>query len=311
MISEYANPFLCLVKRYGLSVLYCFLLLCFFLLFIKWGLKSLLGVLAALYGLLLFLAIIGQKTLIFCPAREIEATPADVHLSYEQVQLHTSDGETLQAWFVPGNQNRPVVLFCHGNNSNISSPSHLKFLELMHFLSFSAVIFDYRGFGRSSGSPDETGSYLDGEAVWNHLVHSRGYTGRDIIIWGKSLGGGIAAYLASQHQDCRALVLEATFTSVPDVARRMFPFLPVKWIIRHEYPVHRHVSRVDSPVLVMHSPKDETIPYRLGRRVFEAATEPKTFVQLSGGHVWGFWTSKEAVVQAIQENLLNRRERKS
>ncbi|MGM0540566.1 MAG: alpha/beta hydrolase [Thermodesulfobacteriota bacterium] len=309
MFPEYSNHLLDLGKRYVFPVLYGLLLAGFFLLFKKWGLISLILVLVPFYGLLIFLAFMGQKLLIFCPVREIEATPADLQLPYEPLQLSTPDGETLHAWFVPGDQNRPVVLFCHGNNSNISSPSHLKFLELLHSLGLSTIIFDYRGFGRSSGSPDQAGTYRDGEAVWKHLVQSRGYTGRDILIWGKSLGGGIASYLASQHQDCRALVLEATFTSIPDVARRLFPILPVKWIVRHEYPVHRHVSKVDSPVLVMHSPEDETIPYRLGRRVFEAAREPKKFVQLSGGHVWGFWTSKETCVQAIKENLLNRQER--
>jgi hypothetical protein len=309
MPPECSNNLLFLLKRYILPVLYGLLLAGFFLLFKKWGLISLILALAAFYGLFIFLAVAGQKILIFCPVREIQSTPGDLQLPYEPVRLNTPDGETLHAWFVPGDQNQPVVLFCHGNNSNISSLCHLKLLELLHSQGLSTIIFDYRGFGRSSGSPYQAGTYRDGEAVWEYLVQSRGYSGRDIIIWGKSLGGGIAAYLASRHQNCRALVLEATFTSVPDVARRLFPFLPVTWIIRHEYPVHRHVSKVDSPILVMHSPADETIPYRLGRRVFEAAREPKTFVQLSGGHVWGFWTSKETCVQAIKENLLNRQER--
>lgn len=309
MFPEYTNPLLAVVKRYGLPVLYALLLAGFFLLFKKWGLIPLLLLLVPMYGLLIFLAVVGQKVLIFCPVREMEATPADSQLPYEAVHLNTPDGEALHAWFIPGDQNQPVVLFCHGNNSNISSPSHLKLLELLHSLGLSTIIFDYRGFGRSTGSPDQAGTYRDAEAVWKHLVQSRRYAGRDIIIWGKSLGGGPASYLASQHQNCRALVLEATFTSVPDVARRMFPFLPVTWIIRHEYPVHRHVVKVDSPVLVMHSPADETIPCRLGRRVFEAAREPKKFIQLSGGHVWGFWISKEACVQAIKENLLNRQDR--
>lgn len=301
MFPEYTNPFLYLIKRYGLYVLYCFLLVCFFFLFKKWGLKSLLLVLVAIYGLLLFLAGIGQKFIIYYPDREVQATPAELGLPYQEERLSTSDGETLQAWFIPGDQDQPVILLCHGNGSNISSPSHLKFLELIHSLGFSAIIFDYRGFGQSSGSVDEEGTYLDGEAVWQHLVQSRGYTGQDIVIWGKSLGGGIASYLASQHQNCRALVLESTFTSVPDLARRMFPFLPVGWIIKHNYPVKKHVSKVDSPVLVMHSRQDETIPYRLGRQVFEAAGEPKRFITLHGGHVWGFLASRETYIRAIDE----------
>ena len=305
MFPEYTNPFVYLIKKYGLYILYGFLVICFFFLFKKWGVKPLLVVLAAFYCLLLFLAFWGQKFLIYYPDRSVQATPSEVNVPFQEEQLKTPDGETLHAWFIPGDKGQPVVLFCHGNGSNISSPSHLKFLELIHSLGLSACIFDYRGFGRSSGSPDQEGTYIDAETVWDHLVQARGFREKDIVIWGKSLGGGIAAYLAAEHPSCRALVLESTFTSIPDVARGMFPFLPVGWLIKHEYPVVHHVSQVDSPVLVMHSRQDETVPYRLGRRVYAAAGEPKEFVTLRGGHVWGFLASREIYTQAIREQVLD------
>ena len=297
------HPLLYWMKRYGIYALYLLLALGFAWLFKKTGLKTLLLCLAAFYCLAFLLAAVGQEVVIYYPKKAVQATPASRGLSYEALQLTTSDGESVHGWFIPGARKKPAVLFCHGNASTVSAPSHLKLLELLHSLGLAVLIFDYRGFGKSSGSPSEEGTYLDADSAWQHLVQARGYAPGDIVIWGKSLGGGIASYLASRHPDCRALVLESTFTSLPDIGRGIVPFLPVSWILRHVYPVKAHVRQVESPVLVMHSPQDETVPYRLGREVFAAAREPKRFVELQGGHEWGFWASRETYLQAVKQFL--------
>lgn len=303
MDPQYIHPVLYWVKRYGFYALYFLLLVCFAWLFKRWGLKTLLLCLVAFYATACILAAIGQELLIYYPKHHVGTTPAEMGLSYERLQLRTSDGESIHGWFIPGDRQKPVVLFCHGNASTVSTASHLKLIDLLHSLGLPVLIFDYRGFGKSSGSPSESGTYRDAEAAWQLLVQSRGFAPGDIVIWGKSLGGGIASYLAAKHSSCRALVLESTFTSIPDVARRIVPFLPVERIIRHTYPVKAHVRQVESPVLVMHSPQDETIPYRLGREIFAAAGEPKRFVSLQGGHEWGFWASRETYRQAVREFL--------
>ncbi|MCF8030121.1 MAG: alpha/beta hydrolase [Desulfohalobiaceae bacterium] len=305
MIPEFAHPLAYLVKRYGIYLVYALLAAGFFLLYKKAGAKTFFLVLAAFVCIVFLLGYWGQKLVIFYPQQEMEATPAKHGVPFSETRMGTADGESLYAWFVPGEKDKPVILFCHGNASTVSDPSYLRFLQLVHDIGLSALIFDYRGFGRSSGSPSEEGTYRDAEAVWEHLRAERDFSARDIVIWGKSLGGGPAAYLATRHPDCRTLVLESTFTSVPEVAQRLIPFLPASRIIHHEYPVARYVRQIGCPVLVMHSPQDETIPYSLGREIYALAPEPKRFLELRGGHVWGLWASRERVVPVLEEFLLS------
>jgi len=305
MIPELANPLTYLVKRYGIYLVYVLLAAGFFLLYKKTGAKALFFALAAFVCLVFLLGYWGQKFVIFYPPREVEATPAKHGVSFTETLIGTADGESLYAWFVPGEKDKPVILFCHGNASTVSDPSYLRFLQLVHDMGLSALIFDYRGFGRSSGSPGEEGTYRDAEAAWVYLSAERDFSARDIVIWGKSLGGGPAAYLATRHPDCRSLVLESTFTSIPDVAQKLIPFLPASWIIHHEYPVESYVRQVGCPVLVMHSQQDETVPYGLGRKIYALAPEPKRFLELRGSHVWGLWASRERAVPVLEEFLLS------
>lgn len=293
------------LKRCAPYLVYVALLLFFVLLWRKAGVKVFSITLGGVLVLFILLVFLGQEWVIYSPRSEVESTPADVGLSYQEEMLTTSDGESIYAWFVPGDEEKPVVLFCHGNASTVSDESHLKLLQVLNDLGFSSIVFDYRGFGKSSGSPGEKGTYRDVEAVWDYLVNSRGYEPSEIAIWGKSLGGGVASYLASQRPGARALVLECTFTSVPDVAWQYAPLFPPEWVIRHEYPVKDYVQQVRSPILVAHSPEDEVIPYTLGRKIYEAAAEPKRFIELRGSHVWGFWTSRDVFVPAIEDFIVN------
>lgn len=305
MIPEFANPLGYLVKRYGVYLLYLLLAAGFFLLYKKAGGKALALSLAGFLCLILLLGYWGQKLVIFYPFGEVEATPAKHGVPYTETRIGTKDGERLHAWLIRGEEDKPVVLYCHGNASTVSEPSYLRFLQMMHEMGISVLIFDYRGFGKSSGSPSEEGTYRDAEAAWNHLRTSLGYAPEEIVIWGKSLGGGPASYLASRHPNCRALILESTFTSIPDVAQRLIPFLPTSRIINHEYPVESRVRELGCPLLVMHSPQDETVPYELGRRIYARASEPKRFLELTGGHVWGLRNSREQAAPVLRDFILS------
>jgi fermentation-respiration switch protein FrsA (DUF1100 family) len=231
-------------------------------------------------GLLFF----GQAKQVYFPDRVVSATPADAGLKFEQVRVATADGETLAAWYVPaggaGNVGR-TVLYCHGNAGDIGDRvSHV--VEL-HRAGFDVMVFDYRGYGESTGRPTEEGTYLDAGACWDHLVTKRGIPAETIVLYGHSLGGAVAAVQASRSRP-GLLVIEGTFSSASDMAAAMFPWLPSRVLCRFRYDALDAVSRVNCPIVVAHSRDDEMIPYAMGRRLFDAALEPRRFVELRGGH---------------------------
>ena len=242
------------------------------------------GVYIGLVGILM----VFQSRFIYFPEREIVVTPDEIGLSYESVRFEAADGVKLSGWFVPAEKSRAVILFCHGNAGNISH--RLESIEVFHRLGLSAFIFDYRGYGESEGRITERGTYLDAEAAWHYLVQERGVDPTEIIVFGRSLGGAIAAWLAQDHTP-NALVIESTFSSVRDIAAELYPYLPVRLISRFDYDAADYLRRVNCPVLIVHSRDDEMISFRHGRRLFEAAHEPKEFLEIRGTHNDGFITS--------------------
>lgn len=238
---------------------------------------------ASYVGLALFMFLRQSKYLYF-PAREVGLTPATARLPYEDVMLKTVDGETVHGWFVPAPDSRATILFCHGNAGNIAN--RLDALWRFHELGLDVLIFDYRGYGRSTGKPSEEGTYRDADAAWTWLTTVRGIPQGRIVVFGESLGGAVAAWVAEQKRPGGA-ILESTFTSVPDVAARLYPFLPVRWLCRIRYPTLERMPRILCPVLVAHSPDDEMIPFSHGTKLFQAAREPKVFLTLKGSHNTG------------------------
>jgi len=219
------------------------------------------------------------------PGRALVATPSDIGLDYQDVGFTTQDGIELHGWFIPGSEPNHTLLFFHGNAGNISH--RLESIRLFHRLGLSVFIFDYRGFGQSTGSPTEQGTYSDAEAAWAYLTNTRGLDARGIIVFGRSLGGAVATWLASRHTPAM-LILESTFTSVPAMARRYYPFLPVRLLSRFDYDSLRRIGHIACPVLVAHSRDDEIIPFEEGRALYDAAPEPKRFLEMRGGHNDGF-----------------------
>jgi hypothetical protein len=239
-----------------------------------------------LFILLLLGALSGcVENYVYHPKREIKFTPTDKELSYEWVNLISKDGVKISGWWVPASQPRGVVLFCHGNGGNISYL--LDTAVIFNRLGLSSLIFDYRGYGRSEGHPSEQGTYLDAEAAWNYLVEIRKISPKDIIIFGRSLGGSIAAWLACEHRP-GALVVESSFTSITDVARERFHWLPLMFVKNYRYETLHYLEEVNCPVLIIHSRNDEIVPFHHGQKLFEKAGEPKIFVEIEGSHNKGF-----------------------
>ena len=295
-----------------------------------------LGILAAVYGGLALLLYVVQSHLVFHPEidREVAATPSKIGLPYEDLHLKTSDGISLHGWYIPATRPRGMVLFLHGNAGNISH--RLDSVQMFHRLGYSTLIFDYRGYGSSSGTPSEQGSYLDAEAAWRYLTEQRHVPSCRIVLFGESLGGAVAAWLAGTSRDtllakpadcgsgCEAaipapeasqrrvmaarqkpaaLVVASGFTSVPDLAQHIYPYLPVRWLARIRYDTRENLRTVAAPVLIAHSPEDDIIPFEHGRALYAAANPPKQFLELAGGHNDGFIFMRESWVKVLGDFL--------
>jgi fermentation-respiration switch protein FrsA (DUF1100 family) len=215
-------------------------------------------------------------------------SPAAVGLAHEPVQFEAADGVALDGWFIPAEPSRGVVLFCHGNAGNMSH--RLDSIRLFNRLGLSTFIFDYRGYGQSGGRTTETGTYSDAEAAWRYLLDERGIDPAGIVVFGRSLGGAIASWLAQEHTPA-AVIVESTFTSVPDLAAKLYPIYPVRWLSRFNYNAAEYVARANCPVLVVHSRNDDIIPFSHGQLLFDAAGEPKQFLEIRGSHNDGFVVS--------------------
>jgi len=229
-----------------------------------------------------------QPRLIYFPIGKIDLTPRVYGLDHEDLTLLTSDGEKIRAWFIPAKSPRGTLLFCHGNAGNISH--RLDSLKLFYDLGLDVLIFDYRGYGESTGSPTEEGTYRDAETAWDFLVNEKEVSPERIVVFGRSLGGAVAACLAKEKEP-GALIVESVFSSVGDIGSEVYPFLPVRLISRFKYNTRAYVQKISCPILVVHSPEDDIIPYHHGRRVFEAAKDPKEFLKLQGSHNEGFLIS--------------------
>lgn len=253
-----------------------------------------------LYAVTLVLVYFLQDRLIYYPFKNMDQTPATIGLAYERWSLVAEDGVVLSAWWIPATEERGVLLFCHGNAGNIGH--RLYPAQALRRLGLSILLFDYRGYGQSGGSPSEKGTYLDAEAAWQCLVEKKKKQPGKIILFGESLGGAVAAELATRHVP-GGLILQSTFTSIPELAARFYPFLPVRWLSKYKYATLDKVSAITCPKLFIHSREDEIVPFALAEALFKKATEPKQLLVIQGGHNDGFLQSEEICMQGIRSFL--------
>lgn len=259
------------------------------------------------YAALALLVFFAQARLIYYPqiGRDVTTTPRAVGLTYEDVWLESSPTVKIHGWFVPHRAAKGTVLFFHGNAGSIAL--RLDWLRMFHALGYAVLIVDYQGYGRSAGEPSEQGTYADASAAWNYVTRVRAVPAKDVVIAGESLGAAVAAELAARTAP-RALVIQSTFTSVPDLAAELYRFLPMRWLSRFDYDTRSRIARVSAPVLVAHSPADEIIPFHHGKMLYESARAPKVFVELAGGHNEGYIFMRREWVEVL-DDFLRRSER--
>jgi len=269
-------------------------------------------IVVAVYGSFCLYLFLMQGRMIFYPTGKLIASPADIGLEYESVTLKTSDHIELHGWFVPAREERGALLFFHGNAGNISH--RLDSLKIFHDLGLSTLIIDYRGYGRSHGSITEQGTYLDAEAAWRYITEARKIPAQKIVVFGRSLGAAIAANIASRKK-VGALMLESAFTSIPDMGAKLYPYAPVRLLSRFRYDTRKFLHSVSCPVLIIHSPHDDIIPFENGLQLYRSAREPKTILEIQGGHNEGFLLSGQKYIEGIGKfltaNLSGFKERKN
>jgi fermentation-respiration switch protein FrsA (DUF1100 family) len=232
---------------------------------------TILSIVAAVYLGLSILLFLNQSRVLYQPSRTYDYVPADYGLACEEVLLSTPDEVTLAAWYVPAEGGRWTVLFCHGNAGNISH--RLDTLKMFYELGLNCLIVDYRGYGKSTGKPTEQGTLIDIMAGFQWLNEEKGLRPEELILFGRSLGGSIAATIAKDINPA-SLVFS-----------------------RFDYNTLEAVKQVTCPVLVIHSPDDEIIPYKFGQQIFAAANEPKQFGILEGSHNEGFYDNDDMYKQ--------------
>lgn len=250
-----------------------------------------------------------EERFIFFPYAAIERTPRDLGLAFEDLFFETGDGLKLNGWYIPHAAPVATLLWFHGNAGNISH--RVENIRLLHErVPVNVFIFDYRGYGRSEGSVSETGTYRDASAA---LAYLRGRTDVDpetIVFFGRSLGAAVAAELASRER-CLALILETPFASIAEMARDLYPFLPLRSLLRTRYDTLDKIQRIRAPLLILHGDRDEIVPFRQAKKIFSAAPEPKEFYVIRGArHNDTYLVGGEAYFDALRsfiERALARR----
>lgn len=224
-----------------------------------------------------------EHMFLYFPDKEIVITPASIGLEFEAISFQASDGTKLHGWYLPGEKDKPLILFCHGNAGNISH--RVDNLRLLHELGFSVFIFDYRGYGQSEGKASEEGTYADARGALRWL-QEKGWAEQQMIYFGRSLGAAIALQLALESPPA-GLVLESPFTSVEAIGRHHYPLLwrLAGWALDVRYDTLSKIDKIKAPLLIFHGEQDEIIPLQMGRELFERAPQPKQFYSIPfAGH---------------------------
>ena len=241
----------------------------------------LVAILITYAGLLVLLRIFENRLIFFpdIPGR-LSGDWQPHGLPVEDVWLRAADGVKLHAWWITAPGAEFTFVAFHGNAANIANRADI--YQFLLSVPANVLGVEYRGYGKSEGTPGEAGIYLDAQAAYDYLLKERGIAPRRIIAIGHSLGTAVAADLASQRE-VGGLVLEAPFASGAAVARRVYPFLPgLSAVMRSKFESSKKLAQVRVPVLVVHCADDPVVPFALGEKVFRAANEPKFFLRIDG-----------------------------
>lgn len=247
------------------------------------------AIIAGVYLVVCAAAFLMQRQLIYFPTRHIVTTPAKAGLQYEELVMTSPDGVKFIVWHMPADSARIIVIYFHGNAENISNPIDT-YLQL-HELGASIFAFEYRGYANCTGSPSEEGIAIDLQTFADYLKRSLPDDAK-VVVLGRSLGGAVAAKF-SAIADVDGAIYESTFNKMIDVAKSAFPYLPISLLLRERYDSEEAISVFTKPVLVIHSPEDEVIPFESGRRLYDVIKSEKTFVEIKGSHNGGVLESAD------------------
>ena len=250
-----------------------------------------------------------------------DRSPADLNLGFEDIYCEVDDEVVIHGWWIPytksGIDNLPetsqtieaahtiktarTVIFFHGNAGSISS--RLPWIELFHQHQCNVVLWDYRGYGQSTGKPSEKGLLQDAAALWKTLQQDYGLTPDQTLLYGRSLGGGVASWLATQDTFA-GLILDSTFTSVADLAQELYPIIPIGLILRHDFDTHDRLDDIAEPILLFHSRQDETIPFSHAERnlatILSQPSGQASLIELTGGHNSGFHLNSRTISDGLK-----------
>jgi fermentation-respiration switch protein FrsA (DUF1100 family) len=255
-------------------------------------------------GVVVLMLRIFEGRMVYYPARVLDAKPGQLGRPFEEVFIPVENGEQIHAWYFPAHPGQVqasdhAVLVCHGNAGNISH--RLDLAQVLLEAGGSVLLFDYRGYGLSSGKPGEEGTYRDAQAAWRWLAQ-KGFAGTNIVAYGESLGGGVATELAVR-EPLGGLILQSTFTSIPDLGAELFPWLPVRLVGSIKYDNLHKLPRLKIPILILHSRQDRLIAFHHGERNFAAANQPKYFCEINGDHNDALYASRPLFLGAIKDFL--------
>jgi len=259
--------------------------------------------------LCLYLGVLGwlkwnEVEMIYRPVAAMAPIASDLGLSPERVEVQGADARTHPLWVF---RSRVAdvgawVIFLHGNGANVSTPMNVARYHQLTLLGMHVVAVEYPGYGASPGIPSEPGMVAAGTAAWSWLTRDLGVAPERVAIYGWSLGSGAATQVAADVNEA-ALVLEGAFTSVADRAAEVYPYLPVRWLIRHPFASRDRIARVDSPVLLLHARDDEIVPFSHAERLHEAARGARHLVPLSGGHIYPNLVREDDYLRALHDFL--------
>ena len=240
-----------------------------------------------------------QRKMIFPSSRTMDRDPGIYNWEFEEVTLAVGK-ETTFGWFIPLEKARGVALFSHGNAGNLAD--RLESIGLLRELGFSVLAYDYGGYGNSTGKSSEKRCYADARAMWGWLTNDKGVAPEEVVLFGRSLGGAVTIDLATKVNPA-AVIAESTFLSTVDLGKEMFSWMPVGLFLTHRFSNKDKIDKIETPLLIIHSPDDTLIPYTHGRKLFELAKEPKTFLEIRGDHNEGFVLSKDVYARGWRKFL--------
>lgn len=259
---------------------------------------STLIVIVGCYLLICILAFAMQRQLIYHPFRTIVAAPDQFGMKYREFMLRSPDGVEFRIWEISADSSRTYVVHFHGNAENISSC--LDTYKTLHEMGVNIYAVEYRGYGKSTGTPSENGINSDVATMANYLREALHGKAAVVVGMGRSLGGAVAVKFAGVYP-VKGVILESTFNCMTDVAAKAFPLLPVSVLLREKYDSQTIIKTLDCAALVFHSREDEVVPYELGQRLYDAIPGEKEFVEIFGSHNSAYHASDVIVRGAYRE----------